>query len=806
MSSSPSRPPWGSVHDCSFFTEQSGHQETQDFFKFQNGSFVKKKFKLVELNSFFWEVNDFTSNVCELRQTGKDKLLALYLGLMTKSRRFNNHREGVFDDYGFRVDKTGATEEELKENGGSLEEYNKFLEKAVDSALRVNSRSDILGKLPEDVKKRTVAQTFVKTKKTKTEKVSETKEEELKAKDGLEMDFKTRFIGRSDIPLRNITVSPDVSLPIMHNKVRGIAKSMLGCYDPTQMVLMVTPVEGLPFNPNELGKNQYHVFHGRHRLLAVKQIEETGRLAELVGFENSLITCHIVNINSGGSLQANYGACRGNQIQAAFTRSPFLHELIYILQRIRQSCEKEKCQETMMRYGKLLSFGPDDLTAVRKFANWSQEGLAGLSEVFKLYETTKTLDAKIFAKRKMSTIQEGKTIEFPRKLFRKLAGVEEDYFKQKVAGIRRKEFSVSDTIENYFKLSKRNSIAALIQEEMGLRSFAEVKDVFPGQFEDGVLDSFAAAIGGKMEGNSAAADLKEYCNSVLEEKVAIPKVSLTVVKKISSADLTSLSLTHTLVFNMGKTISNLVQTLEYLKEQNSQVSIILLFDKHAEQMKGVELLESDENKNDFNPRCISFLKESPKVASEYCENLIHGIVCTGSVYDPPLKQFNGPLCNLENVVNQVSPPGSTIAFLNESNLKILKVHSQFPCEYIGVKSAIDRFSSELNHDIARDGQEEKDGLTEVTKSSETTVSDLRDADMILESFSRFSPSVNSTFVQNYCPKEKCVKDKSGEDISMSRQLESGELSDGSKDSEDGSSDEDEDTVTDGEKVEDKVKE
>ena len=82
-----------------------------------------------------------------------------------------------------------------------------------------------------------------------------------------------------------------------------------------------------------------------------------------------------------------------------------------------------------------------------------------------------------------------------------------------------------------------------------------------------------------------------------------------------------------------------------------------------------------------------------------------------------------------------------------------------------MKLTIDRFSSELNHDIARDGQEEKDELTEVTQEFGNTVSDLGDAEMYLESFSRFSPPVNLTFFQNYYLKLKCAKDKSGEDIS-----------------------------------------
>ena len=52
------------------------------------------------------------------------------------------------------------------------------------------------------------------------------------------------------------------------------------------------------------------------------------------------------------------------------------------------------------------------------------------------------LPAKIFVKRKISDIQEGKTIEFQINLFRKFACLEEDYFMLRVQGIKRKEVSV----------------------------------------------------------------------------------------------------------------------------------------------------------------------------------------------------------------------------------------------------------------------------------------------------------------------------------------------------------------------------
>ena len=77
----------------------------------------RKVFKIQELNCFFWEINDFTSLLFEFRQAGRDKLLSLYLGLLSKCKRFSAHKEGVFDDLGFRLDKSGVTEDVLRDNG-----------------------------------------------------------------------------------------------------------------------------------------------------------------------------------------------------------------------------------------------------------------------------------------------------------------------------------------------------------------------------------------------------------------------------------------------------------------------------------------------------------------------------------------------------------------------------------------------------------------------------------------------------------------------------------------------------------------
>ena len=52
---------------------------------------------------------------------------------------------------------------------------------------------------------------------------------------------------------------------------------------------------------------------------------------------------------------------------------------------------------------------------------------------------------------------------------------------------------------------------------------------FPGRFGDSVLDAYAAAVRGRKETNSSVAADLEYCHSLIEEKPAVPKVTLTVI-------------------------------------------------------------------------------------------------------------------------------------------------------------------------------------------------------------------------------------------------------------------------------------
>ena len=86
---------------------------------------------------------------------------------------------------------------------------------------------------------------------------------------------------------------------------------------------------------------------------------------------------------------------------------------------------------------------------------------------------------------------------------------------------------------------------------------------------------------------------------------------------------------------------------------------------------------------------------------EYLENMIHGLVLAYGVYQGQLKDFNGPLCNIDEVVNQLTPPESILAFVNEGDLTITSIHSLSACEYFGGKSSIVKFSKSLGESIGQ---------------------------------------------------------------------------------------------------------
>ena len=127
------------------------------------------------------------------------------------------------------------------------------------------------------------------------------------------------------------------------------------------------------------------------RLLAIQRLDQKGMLDKLRLLTGKNVLCYILKTHC--ELQATYGALRGNDLQADFVRKPYLHELLYVIEGLRENYGSEKVLETVMRYGKLLEVGHDDLTALKKLGSWPLNILSKLTAIFKLFEAFQTEDA-----------------------------------------------------------------------------------------------------------------------------------------------------------------------------------------------------------------------------------------------------------------------------------------------------------------------------------------------------------------------------------------------------------------------------
>ena len=215
-------------------------------------------------------------------------------------------------------------------------------------------------------------------------------------------------------------------------------------------------------------------------------------------------------------LQATYGALRGNDLQADFVRKPYLLELLYVIEGLRENYGVEKVLETVMRYGKLLEVGYDDLTALKKLGSWPLDILSKLTAIFKLFEAFQTEDAKELVKRKITLIMEGKkTVRIPNNLFRKVGKMSPDFFNQVAERISLRELSLKQAAEDFSKHSSRkDTMACIMQIVPGHMSSKEIVTAYPGKFSSEVLDTFAGAVVTKATENEKGKSLQDYCKNI----------------------------------------------------------------------------------------------------------------------------------------------------------------------------------------------------------------------------------------------------------------------------------------------------
>ena len=440
-------------------------------------------------------------------------------------------------------------------------------------------------------------------------------------------------------------------------------------------------------------------------------MQQRGILENLDILAANKVLCYVLGTTD--DILATYSSLRGNDLQAEFTRKPFLHELLYVVEGLRATNSVEKVSETVSRYGKLLKFGPDDLTAVRKLASWPRQSLTGLTEIFKLYESFQTEDAKELAKRQVSLIMEGQeTVKVPHSLVRSIGKMSPDYFDQVAFKIVSKELSLKQAAEDASKLPKRDQVMACISLQIpGHLSSHEIVAAYPGKFSSDVLDKFIGAIIGKKAVNEKGKALKEYVKSVIrgEELLAFQLIE---IKKFEGLDLSTLPECDTMVINCNNLSQDQVCQLRTMKAGTNSMSMVVLLSDQEEKTN----LFCDLSTEIDSLKEIFFTTNSPVRKGDFLQNIAFGILSSSTIFKPPLKSFNGSIINLETVVEQITPPGGKIISITEGNIPIVSLHKTFSCLYFGEKAAVEKFNNKLNA-----------GVVEFTPTEKVLVENLDDS-------------------------------------------------------------------------------
>ena len=109
-----------------------------------------------------------------------------------------------------------------------------------------------------------------RVKRSKVEKVIDSRVEELKSSNGIEKSYISQYVGRADVPISNLAISKKVTMPINPYKVQGLARAMRERFDPSQISLTVVPLDPGELTAENLTSKKFEVIHGRHRYSSIQ--------------------------------------------------------------------------------------------------------------------------------------------------------------------------------------------------------------------------------------------------------------------------------------------------------------------------------------------------------------------------------------------------------------------------------------------------------------------------------------------------------------------------------------------------------
>ena len=231
------------------------------------------------------------------------------------------------------------------------------------------------------------------------------------------------------------------------------------------------------------------------------------------------------------------------------------------------------------------------------------------------------------------------------------------------------------------------------------QTMEQLEEKYPGKFSEEVIEKFE---GSELKGqtpNLKRKLLEQYCQAVVMEKSFEP-VKYEYVEEVSAMESKTIEKFDVLVVNLNNFDSGFAaRVIEIsLKTSKPIFSVLLLFGAEEHQVEAIKYLATLSKPAEFMSKQVYFEPEKLKIVEGFLINTVYGILLGKvTIFDPPLKVFNGALKNsLNDFVAKISPVKAEVAFVNDGNLTIYSVHSeansgQVSVTYLGSKGSVEKF-------------------------------------------------------------------------------------------------------------------
>ena len=706
--SAPVKVPWGPPTVCPFNIRRNGDDSINEYL-FINERNESAAFDEVILSSFEVGKTPFANKMVSLGVKNKKKLLSLYITLAQHSLGFVHHKESHHDVYGLMLDGSGIGIEDVIKEGGSLSDYEQFLNDVKASASIIDESTNSSNKMfmqKLDARKNSSSgDNREVTKKKPRLDVRESEVQELIDPRGLEKQYQNSIKGVTFIPLSNLQVASELEYKINVYRVQEIKNSLLEKFDPSQSVLVVIPEDQTtPLNLKNASHQKFRVIQKIHTFRAFEEIEKDGLLSSLPSIKDKSLLCYVVNTTS--SVLAHYGNLRENNVNNSFKKEVCPQNLISVFQDLCRRENKSVALKVIERMSKINCFGLDECTSVKRLCQMSDNGVDILVSLIERFEMYETLDIKVSGR--LGAINRCERQRLTNREFNMLAKCDEKYIIAHSPMVLERKCSFVSMIENHQNWLKANKVYSVLSKLSGYVSKEKLKNDYPEQFDTEQLLKFAGAeIKGKAK-NLQAWLLEDYYNKVVDGRPADLLVEMCPINDLSHFGNVedNLKVYDFIVANLGDEISDFSSKLlsRLIKTDKQFYGALIIFSSVDAHHKSISFLKNNSlnDEGDIRILPVYFNNQSSKVKNELLENLFFGTI-VGKFINPekPLQRCYSDVASVSDIIRAICPPKSKVGVISSPGQQMIQVHShnfELFVKYFGTESALEKLRKKLYND------------------------------------------------------------------------------------------------------------